>query len=73
MFGDVARFDDMRGDGDGWSHVRGRYGFGSCNEAGENFLSFCAIHDLSIMSCLKHSPTSGGSPMLCIGCRAVTS
>ena len=39
IFGDVARFVDMRGDGDGWSRVRGRYGFGFCNEAGENFLS----------------------------------
>ena len=46
-FGDVACFDDIRGDGDGWSCVRGRYGFGFCNEAGENLLSFCAIHDLS--------------------------
>ena len=49
MFGDVARFDDMRGDGDGWSRVRGRYGFGSCNEAGETCCRFlqsmiCPVH-----------------------------
>ena len=36
-------------DDDLWRGVRGKYGVGVCNEAGERFLEFCAVNDFTIM------------------------
>ena len=35
---------------DVWREVRGRHGLGSCNEAGEEFLEFCAINNFIFMN-----------------------
>lgn len=42
--GSSARGDDL------WRGVRGRYGVGNCNEAGEDFLQFCTINNFTIMN-----------------------
>ena len=36
--------------GDVWSGVRRRHSLGNCNEAGEDFLEFCAVNRLTIMN-----------------------
>ena len=33
-----------------WRTVRGKHGLGSCNEAGEQLLEFCAVNNLTIMN-----------------------
>ena len=38
-----ARVGKREGESDMWSEVRGRHGVGSCNEARERFLEFCAV------------------------------
>ena len=38
------------GENDVWREVRVRHGVGSCNEAGERFLEFCAVNGLTIMN-----------------------
>ena len=44
LLGDFnSRVGSSRGDSDLWRDIRGKYGVGECNVAGEKFLEFCAI------------------------------
>ena len=45
-----ARVGKRETERDVWREVRGRHGLGSCNEAGEEFLEFCAINNFTIMN-----------------------
>ena len=44
------------GDSDVWREVRGRHGIGRCNEAGETFLEFCSMNNLTIMNTCFEKP-----------------
>ena len=39
-----------RSDDNVWRGVCGKHGVGSCNEAGEKFLEFCAVNNFTIMN-----------------------
>lgn len=45
-----ARVGKRETESDVWRDVRGKHGVGSCNEAGERLLEFCAVNNLSIMN-----------------------
>ena len=45
-----ARVGKRETESDVWRDVRGKHGVGSCNEAGERLVEFCAIKNLSIMN-----------------------
>ena len=51
LLGDFnSRVGSSRGDSDLWRDIRGKYGVGECNVAGEKFLEFCALNQLTIMN-----------------------
>ena len=57
MLGDFnARVGKREGESVVWREVRGRHGVGSCNEAGERFLEFCAVNDLTTMNTWTEKP-----------------
>ena len=51
-----ARVGQREGDSDVWKEVRGRHGVGTCNEAGERLLEFCAVNGLTIMNTWFEKP-----------------
>ena len=51
LLGDFnARVGSSKDDSDVWQDVRGKHGVGECNAAGERFLEFCAVNQLTIMN-----------------------
>ena len=45
LLGDFnSQVGSSRGDSDLWRDIRGKYGVGECNVAGEKFLEFCALN-----------------------------
>ena len=51
-----ARVGRRDGVNDMWRLVQGRHGIGTCSEAGEQCLEFCAVNSLTIMNTWFEKP-----------------